>query len=233
MRATVRSRSRPFAQATCLQGFPSQRANRSEPERTPNLAILATDSGARIRARTDFTLAPGAEAARRFGLYLHGFSGATVASLGHLPSYAASAAGSGSSSASPCIAAVRTVLRRRSTALSTRPREQHDHEQDRGCGRRSEEIDAETACLHSISRGEHRCGRHESRKSEPGDERETPGLLARIDLHVFPLLERPVPELSRHEQTRSEERCERVERHVVHGQVEGIHRSEHDERGRQ
>ncbi len=45
MRATVRARSRPFAQTTCLQGFPCKRANGSEPERTPNLAILATESG--------------------------------------------------------------------------------------------------------------------------------------------------------------------------------------------
>jgi hypothetical protein len=29
-----------------LQRFPSRRANASEPERTPNLAILATESGA-------------------------------------------------------------------------------------------------------------------------------------------------------------------------------------------
>jgi hypothetical protein len=37
--ATVRSKRR-------LHGFPSERANGSEPERTPNPAILATASGA-------------------------------------------------------------------------------------------------------------------------------------------------------------------------------------------
>jgi hypothetical protein len=46
MRAAVRSRSRPFAQSGGLHGFPSERANGSEPERTPNPAILATASGA-------------------------------------------------------------------------------------------------------------------------------------------------------------------------------------------
>jgi hypothetical protein len=48
MRATVRSRSRPFAQTVCLQGIPCTRANASEPERTPNLAILATEPDIRI-----------------------------------------------------------------------------------------------------------------------------------------------------------------------------------------
>jgi hypothetical protein len=43
VRAAVRSRSRPFAQSPCLQRLPSERANASEPERTPNLAILATE----------------------------------------------------------------------------------------------------------------------------------------------------------------------------------------------
>jgi hypothetical protein len=42
MRATVRARSLPFAQTARLQGLPYKRANASEPERTPNLAILAT-----------------------------------------------------------------------------------------------------------------------------------------------------------------------------------------------
>ena len=46
MRASVRSRSRPFAQTGCLQGFSPRRANASEPERTPNLAILATEPDA-------------------------------------------------------------------------------------------------------------------------------------------------------------------------------------------
>jgi hypothetical protein len=46
MRAAVRSRSRPFAQAVYLRGFRPTRANATEPERTPILAILATDSGA-------------------------------------------------------------------------------------------------------------------------------------------------------------------------------------------
>src|SRR5215216_828691 len=38
MRAAVRARSRPFAQTSCLQGFPCKRANASAPERTLNLA---------------------------------------------------------------------------------------------------------------------------------------------------------------------------------------------------
>jgi hypothetical protein len=42
MRAPVRSRSRPFAQTAWLQRFRSRRPNATEPERTPNLAILAT-----------------------------------------------------------------------------------------------------------------------------------------------------------------------------------------------
>src|SRR6266511_2508200 len=41
--APVRARSRPFAQTARLQGFPYKRANGTEPERTPNLAILATE----------------------------------------------------------------------------------------------------------------------------------------------------------------------------------------------
>jgi hypothetical protein len=45
MLAAVRARSRPFAQTTVF-GFPSKRANASEPERTLNLAILATESTA-------------------------------------------------------------------------------------------------------------------------------------------------------------------------------------------
>jgi hypothetical protein len=44
--ASASDRSRPFAQTGSLQGLPSKRANASELERTPNLAILATDSGA-------------------------------------------------------------------------------------------------------------------------------------------------------------------------------------------
>jgi hypothetical protein len=38
----LRARSLPFAQLTRLQRFRSKRANASEPERTSNLAILAT-----------------------------------------------------------------------------------------------------------------------------------------------------------------------------------------------
>jgi hypothetical protein len=60
MRATVRSRSRPFAQACCLQRFPYKRANATEPERTPNLAILAT-----ARASTRVRPAPRCAARRR------------------------------------------------------------------------------------------------------------------------------------------------------------------------
>jgi len=41
--ASARGRSLPFAQGPCLQGFPYKRANATEPERTPNLAILATE----------------------------------------------------------------------------------------------------------------------------------------------------------------------------------------------
>jgi hypothetical protein len=47
--ANARDRSLPFASVRsnrCLQGFTFTRANVSEPERTPNLAILATASGA-------------------------------------------------------------------------------------------------------------------------------------------------------------------------------------------
>jgi hypothetical protein len=48
--ANASIRSRLFAPRSlkcgCLHGFPSERANGSEPERTPNLAILATASGA-------------------------------------------------------------------------------------------------------------------------------------------------------------------------------------------
>jgi hypothetical protein len=44
MRAAVRARSRLFAQTEGLQRFPYERANETEPERTPNLAILATES---------------------------------------------------------------------------------------------------------------------------------------------------------------------------------------------
>jgi hypothetical protein len=44
MRATVRSCSRPFAQTGRFAALPNNRANGSEPERTPNLAILATES---------------------------------------------------------------------------------------------------------------------------------------------------------------------------------------------
>jgi hypothetical protein len=36
----------PFAQTPSLQRFLSKRANATEPERTPNVAILATESGA-------------------------------------------------------------------------------------------------------------------------------------------------------------------------------------------
>jgi hypothetical protein len=45
------SRSHPFAQTGCLQAFPNKRANGSGPERTPNLAILATQIGPRSRTR--------------------------------------------------------------------------------------------------------------------------------------------------------------------------------------
>jgi hypothetical protein len=51
MRATVRARSRPFAQTVRLQTFSWKRANASAPGRTSNFAILATDSG------TEFALA--------------------------------------------------------------------------------------------------------------------------------------------------------------------------------
>jgi hypothetical protein len=47
--ATVRIRSRPFAQTGCFQRFPFKSANATEPERTPNLAILATESGDEMR----------------------------------------------------------------------------------------------------------------------------------------------------------------------------------------
>jgi hypothetical protein len=47
MRAAVRSCSHPFPQRRYLQRLRSKRANASEPERTPNLAILATEPGAR------------------------------------------------------------------------------------------------------------------------------------------------------------------------------------------
>jgi hypothetical protein len=43
MRAAVRAGSRPFAQTVYLQSIRPTRANASEPERTLNLAILATD----------------------------------------------------------------------------------------------------------------------------------------------------------------------------------------------
>jgi hypothetical protein len=42
--ANASGRSRRFAQ-TCSVQFSSKRANAHEPERTPNLAILATESG--------------------------------------------------------------------------------------------------------------------------------------------------------------------------------------------
>jgi hypothetical protein len=71
MRATVRTRSRPFAQTARLQRFRSKRTNACEPERTPNLAILATPrSGARpfrrgLIARADVDLKrPGVEGRR-------------------------------------------------------------------------------------------------------------------------------------------------------------------------
>jgi hypothetical protein len=41
MLATVRTRSRPFAQTTCLQRLRVGRANGSEPQRTPSAAIAA------------------------------------------------------------------------------------------------------------------------------------------------------------------------------------------------
>jgi hypothetical protein len=41
MLATVRTRSRPFAQTNCLQRLRVGRANGSEPERTPSAAIAA------------------------------------------------------------------------------------------------------------------------------------------------------------------------------------------------
>jgi hypothetical protein len=43
----VRTRSRPFAQSNVFAGSSSARPNASEPERTPNLAILATTPAAR------------------------------------------------------------------------------------------------------------------------------------------------------------------------------------------
>jgi hypothetical protein len=46
----VRTRSRPFAQTACLQRLPLKQANQTDPERTPNLAILAT-TGSRRSAR--------------------------------------------------------------------------------------------------------------------------------------------------------------------------------------
>jgi hypothetical protein len=46
--ATVRARSLPFAQTGSLQGFPRNRPNASEPERTPNLAILATQLDTKV-----------------------------------------------------------------------------------------------------------------------------------------------------------------------------------------
>jgi hypothetical protein len=42
----VRASSRPFAQSVLFAGSSPERANASEPERTPNLAILATASSA-------------------------------------------------------------------------------------------------------------------------------------------------------------------------------------------
>jgi hypothetical protein len=47
MGAAVRFCSHPFPQRRYLQWLRSKRANASEPERTPNLAILATEPGAR------------------------------------------------------------------------------------------------------------------------------------------------------------------------------------------
>ena len=41
MLAAVRNRSRPFAQTACLQVFPLERMNATEPERTPTVAIVA------------------------------------------------------------------------------------------------------------------------------------------------------------------------------------------------
>jgi hypothetical protein len=38
----VRTRARPFVHTVCFAASSSARANASEPERTPNLAILAT-----------------------------------------------------------------------------------------------------------------------------------------------------------------------------------------------
>ena len=72
MRAAVRSRSRPFAQTPSLRVFPSERANPSEPERTPNLAILATDQ------------APTPDLARFSATRSHAFSG-RPASTGRRP----------------------------------------------------------------------------------------------------------------------------------------------------
>jgi hypothetical protein len=46
----VRSCPRPFAQTACLWGLPSKRANATEPERTPNLAILATDQASNFES---------------------------------------------------------------------------------------------------------------------------------------------------------------------------------------
>jgi len=41
----------PVRSNRLFAGLPSERANATEPERTPNLAILATESGADSRAR--------------------------------------------------------------------------------------------------------------------------------------------------------------------------------------
>jgi hypothetical protein len=42
----VRTRSHAFAQAACFAGSTSERPNTTEPERTANLAILATAASA-------------------------------------------------------------------------------------------------------------------------------------------------------------------------------------------
>jgi hypothetical protein len=71
MRATVRARSLPFAQTGRLQRFRSERANVSEPERTPNVAILATALTCALGGRPRPLLAPASRSsvyARRVGM---------------------------------------------------------------------------------------------------------------------------------------------------------------------
>src|SRR5687768_14851199 len=68
--ANASDRSRPFAQTSCLQPFQSERANKTEPERTPNLAILATDLAAKPGLDDLRRNPPRAIAGRRYGRML-------------------------------------------------------------------------------------------------------------------------------------------------------------------